>query len=94
MTNTDSKTTVLLQKEGMDKFWFDQREKIVEQCEGCSRIEEINSKRLCLKYMIPSFHWENDQICAFATHIKKEFARSKKRTNPLKASKRMSRKTR
>jgi hypothetical protein len=61
---------------------------IDERCEGCERIEEVESKKFCKKYADPSFHWENDQICSFATHIKREIKIAKKVVNPLKASKR------
>ena len=61
---------------------------IHENCDGCERIEEIESKKFCLKYIDPAFHWENDQICSFATHVKREVRVVKKMVNPLKASKR------
>ncbi|MGI6394715.1 MAG: PxxKW family cysteine-rich protein [bacterium] len=63
---------------------------IDERCEGCGRIEEIENEKYCSKYTTPSFHWENNQICSFATHIKREMRAARKVLNPLKASKRAS----
>lgn len=64
------------------------RNPIADQCEGCERIEELEGKKFCKKYVEPSYHWEDEQICSFATHIKKEVKIIKKIVNPLKASKR------
>jgi len=61
---------------------------IDDRCEGCERIEEVNGGKYCTKYAEPAFHWEDDQICSFATHIKREIKVVKKIVNPLKASKR------
>jgi len=76
----------------MDKKLVDMRKPVVDNCEGCERVEEIESNKYCLKYAEPSFHWENDQICSFATHIKREVKAVKKIVNPLKASKRLAKK--
>ncbi len=77
---------------GKDKYAKDNRLPIVDQCEGCERIENINNDKLCSKYVDPSFHWENDQVCSFATHVKREVRAVKKALNPLKASKRLAKK--
>lgn len=61
---------------------------IADQCEGCQRVVEEGEAKLCSRFADPEFHWENDQICAFATHIKREVKVVKKVLNPLKASKR------
>ena len=61
---------------------------IDDRCEGCERVEEISGSKYCTKYAEPAFHWEDDQICSFATHIKREIKVVKKIVNPLKASKR------
>ncbi len=63
---------------------------IADQCEGCQKVEEVAEGKFCQKYADPAFHWENDQICSFATHVKREVKVVKKALNPLKASKRAS----
>ncbi|MCK5807845.1 PxxKW family cysteine-rich protein [bacterium] len=64
------------------------RLEIHENCEGCDKVESVDGKNFCAKYVDPSFHWENDQLCAFATHVKRAAKAAKKAVNPLKASKR------
>lgn len=71
-----------------DKYSKVARLEIHENCEGCEKIEILDSKNYCVKYIDPAFHWETDQICAFATHVKREVKVVKKMVNPLKASKR------
>lgn len=63
---------------------------IVEQCEGCGRIVEEDGGRFCRTYLNPSAKWRVG-ICNFATHAKPELKLVKARVNPLKASKRASR---
>jgi hypothetical protein len=63
---------------------------IVEQCEGCGRIVEEDSNRFCRTYLNPAAKWRVG-ICNFATHAKPELKLVKARVNPLKASKRASR---
>jgi hypothetical protein len=77
---------------GVDKKAVDSRSPIADNCEGCERVEEVNNGKYCVKYTEPSFHWESDQICSFATHIKREVKTVKKIVNPLKASKRLAKK--
>ncbi len=55
-----------------------------ERCEGC----DTEAGSFCKKYADPSFHWENDQVCSFASHVKREVKVTTKKLNPLKASKR------
>jgi len=75
--------------QGLDKNLSNiSKSPIDDSCEGCERIEEVNDGKYCTKYAEPSFHWEDDQICSFATHIKREIKVVKKIVNPLKASKR------
>lgn len=76
---------------GVDKYPKLEKLPVIEKCEGCERVEEVNNKKVCQKYVDPSFHWENDQICSFATHVKREVKVAKKVVNPLKASKRAAR---
>lgn len=75
--------------QGLDKNLVNiSKTPIDDRCEGCERIEEIDGGKYCTKYAEPAFHWEDDQICSFATHIKREINVVKKVVNPLKASKR------
>lgn len=92
MINGSEKTKSLLKSAGADKHYVDKRSPVVELCEGCARTEEINGTKFCLKYQVPSFHWENEQICAFATHIERKRTDKKKKINPIKLSKRLKRK--
>ena len=59
-----------------------------ERCEGCDKVETTDACSFCKKYADPSFHWENDQVCSFASHVKREIKVNTKKLNPLKASKR------
>jgi len=65
-------------------------EPVVEKCEGCDRIVEENSTKFCRTYMSPAAKWRLG-LCNFATHAKPELKLVKVRVNPLKASKRASR---
>lgn len=74
---------------GLDKKLASiQKSLIDDRCEGCERVEEVSGGKYCQKYAEPAFHWEDDQICSFATHVKREIKVVKKIINPLKASKR------
>lgn len=66
---------------------FDQ---VVDQCDGCERIVEVDSAKYCKTYIHPAAKWRLG-ICNFATHAKPEIKLVKVRVNPLKASKRASR---
>lgn len=61
---------------------------IDERCEGCNNIETTEAGSFCKKYAEPAFHWEDDQVCSFASHVKRTVATTAKKLNPLKASKR------
>lgn len=63
---------------------------VVEECGGCDRIIEIESTQYCKTYMHPAAKWRLG-MCNFATHAKPEIKLVKVRINPLKASKRASR---
>jgi hypothetical protein len=65
---------------------------IVEKCEGCARIIEMEDKKYCAVYPQPASKWRKG-ICNFATHVKKELPKddSGKKVNPLKAAKRAAR---
>jgi len=63
---------------------------VVEKCDGCERIIEVESTRYCQSYTSPEAKWKLG-ICNFATHVKPEIEVNKVRINPLKASKRAGR---
>ncbi len=60
---------------------------IVEKCEGCDRIVEVEAARYCKTYADPTAKWRLG-FCNFATHTKSESNATKVKVNPLKASKR------
>lgn len=65
---------------------------IVEQCEGCQRVMEVAIGRYCTSYPNPMVKWKTNH-CNFATHAKLEAAaQSPGKVNPLKASKRATKK--
>lgn len=64
---------------------------IVEQCEGCDRIVEKETGRYCKSYPNPAIKWKTGR-CNFATHVKSEVQAQQNKVNPLKASKRSSKK--
>ena len=66
---------------------------VVEQCEGCDRIVEVDENKYCNTYVQPDAKWRLG-ICNFATHSKPEVKVVKVRINPLKAAKRASSKRR
>ncbi|HOK07374.1 MAG TPA: PxxKW family cysteine-rich protein [Syntrophales bacterium] len=63
---------------------------VVEQCEGCGRIVEVESGRYCKVYADPGSKWIIGK-CPSATHVKFEIKDTTQKINPLKASKRASR---
>jgi hypothetical protein len=64
---------------------------VVEKCEGCARVEQWPTGQYCTSYPAPEKRWTLG-LCNLATHIKLEEEKVQKMMNPLKASKRMSRK--
>ena len=62
---------------------------VIEKCEGCERIIEVEATRYCQTYASPEAKWKLG-ICNFATHAKPEAVTTKIKINPLKASKRAS----
>jgi len=62
---------------------------IIEKCDGCDRIIEVEANRFCKTYVNPEAKWRLG-ICNFASHVKPEINVAKVRVNPLKASKRAS----
>ena len=63
---------------------------VIEQCEGCARIVEVEGIKYCNAYTNPAAKWRLG-ICNLATHAKPEVLIVKVRVNPLKAAKRSSR---
>ncbi|MEJ2058408.1 MAG: PxxKW family cysteine-rich protein [Desulfofustis sp.] len=62
---------------------------VVDKCEGCERIVEEGGVKYCKTYANPEAKWRLG-ICNFATHQKPEIKVATVRINPLKASKRAS----
>jgi hypothetical protein len=63
---------------------------VIDKCEGCGRIVEVDGSKYCDAYMNPGAKWRLG-FCNLATHAKPEVVVVKARINPLKASKRSSR---
>lgn len=63
---------------------------IIEKCEGCGRIIDLETGRYCRVYMDPASKWIIGN-CVTATHVKLEIKETAQKINPLKASKRASR---
>ncbi len=60
---------------------------VIEECDGCERIIEVESTRYCKTYAFPEAKWRLG-LCNFATHKKPEIKGGQKKINPIKASKR------
>ena len=61
---------------------------VVEQCEGCQRIQELPAGRYCSIFPDPSAKWRLGQ-CNMATHLREDNNKNgNRKINPLKASKR------
>ena len=64
-------------------------QKIVEQCEGCSRLVKYSSDFFCIACPDPSLKWKEGK-CNLASHVAMATSAVQKKLNPLKASKRKS----
>lgn len=60
---------------------------IVEKCDGCDRVIEVEANKYCKTYSAPSAKWKLG-ICNFASHVRPEIIASSAKVNPIKASKR------
>ena len=60
---------------------------VVDQCEGCQRILDLEVGRYCSSYPNPAIKWKTSH-CNFATHTKQDVQAQQAKVNPLKASKR------
>ena len=64
---------------------------IVEACEGCAKVAEYAAGKYCKVYPEPAVKWLSGR-CPTATHVKIEVKEAAQKINPLKASKRASKK--
>jgi hypothetical protein len=64
---------------------------IIDKCEECNKIIDYESGKYCKVYPDPKSKWLNGK-CPTASHIKIEVTESTQKVNPLKASKRASKK--
>lgn len=64
---------------------------IIDKCEGCGKIIEYQSAKYCTVYADPFSKWFRGN-CPVATHVKLEIQEKVQKINPLKASKRASKK--
>lgn len=64
---------------------------IIDQCEGCAKTITYESLKYCTVYPNPASKWLNGK-CPMATHVKIEIKENIQKINPLKASKRASKK--
>ena len=63
---------------------------VIDKCEGCERVRVFDDQKFCSSYPMPERKWVGGN-CNFATHIQAEAsAKVKAKVNPLKASKRAS----
>lgn len=62
---------------------------VVEACEGCERIVDSSIGPVCTNYPAPEKKWAGG-LCNFATHQKVQIQNIDQKINPLKASKRAS----
>lgn len=74
-------------KDMASKYATGQFQQIIDKCEGCERIIEVEAVKYCSTYTMPAAKWRLG-LCNFATHVKPEISVSTLKINPLKASKR------
>ena len=84
-------------KEGMECFFMNKKgcqfnggscHPIVEQCDGCQKINEFPAGKYCLSFPDPAIKWRVG-TCSMATHVRASNEKGNGKINPLKASKRM-----
>ncbi|MFW6414974.1 MAG: PxxKW family cysteine-rich protein [Thermodesulfobacteriota bacterium] len=64
---------------------------VIDRCDGCERIKEIEGEQYCTSYPDPEAKWRHG-ACNFATHVKASMdKKGQVKVNPLKASKRAAR---
>lgn len=64
---------------------------VVDQCNGCTKIMDLPAGRYCRVFPEPAVKWASGR-CAMASHLKIEVKEQIQKINPLKASKRSSKK--
>jgi len=83
-------------KEGADCFFMSQSgcqfnggscHEIIEQCDGCQKIQELSAGKFCISFPDPTIKWRSG-ICSMATHVIASKDNGNGKINPLKASKR------
>ena len=60
---------------------------IIDKCQGCAKVVDVEGQEYCLTYPYPEAKWQGG-ICVMATHVKRNVEEIKQKINPLKASKR------
>jgi len=74
-------------KDMTSKYTTGKFQPIIDKCEGCERMVEVDTAKYCSTYTMPEAKWRLG-LCNFATHAKREISVSTIKVNPLKASKR------
>ena len=64
---------------------------IIDRCDGCAKVMVVAAGRYCKIYPEPAVKWLSGR-CPMATHVKVEVKEVEQKINPLKASKRASKK--
>ena len=64
---------------------------VVDQCIGCAKVMDFPTGQYCKVFPEPAIKWASGK-CPMATHIKTEVKETTQKINPLKASKRASKK--
>ncbi len=60
---------------------------VIEQCEGCLKVQDFPTGKYCLIFPDPPAKWRIG-TCSMATHVKTTVKKGNGKINPLKASKR------
>ena len=74
-------------KDMTSKYTTGQFQQIIDKCEGCERMVEVEAANSCSTYAMQEAKCRLG-LCNFATHVKPEISVSTLKINPLKASKR------
>jgi hypothetical protein len=60
---------------------------VVENCEGCVRVQDLTTGRFCSSFPLPAQKWQK-AVCSMSSHVQKAKKLEVQKINPLKASKR------
>lgn len=74
-------------QEDLSRYTSGMFQAVIDKCEGCGRIVEVEANKFCRTYTAPTAKWRLG-FCNLATHAKPEIVATAVRVNPLKASKR------